>query len=112
MIIVMGALTLSSAAKAGILRQSNNMNRERVQKLLEACDLYEKERQILEWRHFGNGNVQMPMTLEEVGKEFGVTRERIRQIEAKAQERIRYQLREFARALNVNLDRTYGVETS
>ena len=28
-------------------------------------------------------------TLEEVGKEFGVTRERIRQIEAKAHERIR-----------------------
>ena len=28
-------------------------------------------------------------TLEEVGKEFGVTRERIRQIEAKSIERIR-----------------------
>ena len=29
-------------------------------------------------------------TLEEVGKEFGVTRERIRQIEAKAHEKIRF----------------------
>jgi len=28
-------------------------------------------------------------TLEEVGQEFGVTRERIRQIEAKAHEKIR-----------------------
>ena len=28
-------------------------------------------------------------TLEEVGREFGVTRERIRQIEAKAHEKIR-----------------------
>jgi RNA polymerase primary sigma factor len=29
-------------------------------------------------------------TLEDVGKEFGVTRERIRQIEAKAHEKIRH----------------------
>jgi len=29
-------------------------------------------------------------TLEEVGQEFGVTRERIRQIEAKAHEKIRH----------------------
>lgn len=50
-------------------------------------DLPQKERKILEMRH---GLVDgITHTLEEVGKEFGVTRERIRQIEAKAHEKIR-----------------------
>ncbi|MEX0931396.1 MAG: sigma-70 family RNA polymerase sigma factor [Candidatus Paceibacterota bacterium] len=50
-------------------------------------DLSEKERKILEMR---NGLMDgITHTLEEVGKEFGVTRERIRQIEAKAHEKIR-----------------------
>jgi RNA polymerase primary sigma factor len=50
-------------------------------------DLPEKERKILELRHGLTDGVTH--TLEEVGKEFGVTRERIRQIEAKAHEKIR-----------------------
>jgi RNA polymerase primary sigma factor len=50
-------------------------------------DLPEKERRILEMRH---GLIDsITHTLEEVGQEFGVTRERIRQIEAKAHEKIR-----------------------
>ena len=50
-------------------------------------DLTEKEQKILEMR---NGLLDgITHTLEEVGKEFGVTRERIRQIEAKAHEKIR-----------------------
>lgn len=49
--------------------------------------LSEKERKILEMR---NGLLDGTYhTLEEVGKEFSVTRERIRQIEAKALEKIR-----------------------
>jgi RNA polymerase primary sigma factor len=50
-------------------------------------ELSPRERKILEMR-FGliDG---IPHTLEEVGKEFSVTRERIRQIEAKALERIK-----------------------
>jgi RNA polymerase primary sigma factor len=50
-------------------------------------DLTPKEKKILEMR---NGLADgINHTLEEVGKEFGVTRERIRQIEAKAHEKIR-----------------------
>ena len=50
-------------------------------------DLSLKEQKILKMR-FGLAG-EMIHTLEEVGKEFGVTRERIRQIEAKAIEKIR-----------------------
>jgi RNA polymerase primary sigma factor len=51
-------------------------------------ELSPKERKILEMRN-GLTDDGICYTLEEVGREFGVTRERIRQIEAKALERIR-----------------------
>jgi len=58
---------------------------DQMQEILES--LSDKERKILEMRHgLLDGTYH---TLEEVGKEFGVTRERIRQIEAKALEKIR-----------------------
>ncbi|PIT96629.1 RNA polymerase sigma factor RpoD [Candidatus Campbellbacteria bacterium CG10_big_fil_rev_8_21_14_0_10_35_52] len=49
-------------------------------------DLSPKEKKILEMRNGLDDGIYH--TLEEVGKEFGVTRERIRQIEAKALEKI------------------------
>lgn len=50
-------------------------------------ELSPKERKILEMRYGINTGVQH--TLEEVGQEFNVTRERIRQIEAKVHEKLR-----------------------
>ncbi len=50
-------------------------------------DLTEKEQRIIEMRYGLHDGISH--TLEQVGREFGVTRERIRQIEAKVHEKIR-----------------------
>ncbi len=64
---------------------SRRILRDQIEEILN--DLSEKERRILEMRHGLTDGVMR--TLEEVGREFGVTRERIRQIEAKAHDKIR-----------------------
>jgi RNA polymerase primary sigma factor len=56
---------------------SDSLQREDVQRVLSA--LPQREREVLELRYGLNGH--RPLTLEEVGQAFGVTRERIRQIE-------------------------------
>ena len=63
--------------------------KEQVSDLLSG--LSEREREVLEMR-FGLKDGQ-DHTLEEVGKHFGVTRERIRQIEAKALRKLRHPTR-------------------
>ena len=67
----------------------NVMLREHIDSLLK--DLKERERQVIELR-FGLKDGH-PRTLEEVGKSFNVTRERIRQIEAKALRKLRNPVR-------------------
>lgn len=68
---------------------SRELLREQMRDALEV--LNERERQVLEMR-FGLLDGQ-PRTLEEVGQAFQVTRERIRQIEAKALRKLRHPLR-------------------
>ncbi|HRU18980.1 MAG TPA: RNA polymerase sigma factor RpoD [Kiritimatiellia bacterium] len=66
-----------------------SMLKERLQEVLTT--LTDRERQVLDYR-FGLTD-GYSRTLEEVGKQFNVTRERIRQIEAKAMRRLRHPTR-------------------
>jgi len=68
---------------------SRQLLKEQMQDVLDG--LSDRERKVLELR-FGlqDGRTR---TLEEVGQEFGVTRERIRQIEAKALRKLRHPIR-------------------
>ena len=62
------------------------MLKENVEEVLDA--LSDREARVLRMR-FGLNDNKM-MTLEEVGRKFGVTRERIRQIEAKALRKLKH----------------------
>jgi RNA polymerase primary sigma factor len=78
-----------------------NLLREKVNEVLNT--LSPREARILRMR-FGLDH-DRPYTLEEVGQKFGLTRERIRQIEGKALRRLRHpcrarQLREYFEPLN------------
>ncbi|ABX02667.1 MAG TPA: RNA polymerase sigma factor RpoD [Herpetosiphon sp.] len=65
---------------------SHQMLREQVAQVLD--QLTEREKRVLKLRFGLEDGTQR--TLEEVGKEFGVTRERIRQIEVKALRKLRH----------------------
>ena len=67
----------------------NQALRDALDKVL--CTLTPREQRVLRLRNGWDG--RKPMTLEQVGKEFNVTRERIRQIEAKAIRKLRHRSR-------------------
>ena len=68
---------------------SNNLMKESIVTVLETLDV--REKQVIEHR-FGMKDGRSK-TLEEVGRYFGVTRERVRQIEAKALRKLRHPTR-------------------
>lgn len=74
------------AVQAPVDVATRNLLRQQMQEAL--TDLTDRERKVLELR-FGLAD-GYPHTLEEVGEELGVTRERIRQIEIKALEKLRH----------------------
>jgi RNA polymerase primary sigma factor len=65
---------------------SDSMLREQLEQVLDG--LADRERKVIKFR-FGLEDGH-PRTLEEVGREFGVTRERIRQIESKTLVKLRH----------------------
>lgn len=68
---------------------SYSLLKEQIDQVLDS--LTDREKRVLELRYgIEDGR---PRTLEEVGKEFGVTRERIRQIESKALRKLRHPTR-------------------
>ena len=72
-----------------IEQASTNFMKDSVQEILQTLDV--REKQVIEHR-FGMKDGRSK-TLEEVGRYFGVTRERVRQIEAKALRKLRHPTR-------------------
>jgi len=98
----LGDFIPDTAALAPVEAASYQLLREQVIDVLDT--LNDREARVLELR-FGLEDGRS-RTLEEVGKDFGVTRERIRQIEAKALRKLRHpnrskKIERFSRKLNV-----------
>ena len=85
----LGDFIEDSSAVAPPDAASDSMLREQLEQVLDG--LADRERKVIKFR-FGLEDGH-PRTLEEVGKEFGVTRERIRQIESKTLAKLRHPAR-------------------
>ena len=86
---VLGDFIEDQTAIAPVDAAMSSLLREAVEMAL--ADLNEREREVMR-RRFGLDDGQV-RTLEQVGKEFNVTRERIRQIETKTLAKLRHPLR-------------------
>ena len=84
--VYLGDFIQDHQAEAPEEQAARQMLNDAVQEALQ--ELNEREQQVVRMR-FGLDTEGMPLTLEEVGKEFGVTRERIRQIESKTLAKLR-----------------------
>ena len=83
---VLGDFIEDERSAAPLDHATEHLLREQLDEVL--CKLDERERRIIELRYgLGDGKYR---TLEEVGKEFGITRERIRQIESKVLRKLRH----------------------
>ena len=82
----LGDFIEDSSAVAPPEAASDSMLREQLEQVLDG--LADRERKVIKFR-FGLEDGH-PRTLEEVGREFGVTRERIRQIESKTLAKLRH----------------------
>ena len=85
----LGAFIPDAASRSPEDESTHRMLKEAVRKALH--DLSEREQEIMVMR-FGLDD-KPPRTLEDVGREFGVTRERVRQIEAKTLAKLRHPMR-------------------
>ena len=77
-------------APSPVTATSYRLMQEQIEKVLKT--LTEREEKVLRLR-FGLGSNDFPRTLEEVGTIFNVTRERVRQIETKALNKLRHPTR-------------------
>jgi len=86
---VFGDLLADEFTKTPLQIAREGLLREKIDEILST--LSKREEKVIRLR-FGLGNYP-PMTLEQVGRIFGVTRERIRQIEVKALKKLKHPIR-------------------
>jgi hypothetical protein len=106
-----------NSSSRGVLestQQETTENETTISSLREALiqsmvDLSEREIDLLRMRFGLDGGPEM--TLEEAGREFGLTRERMRQIEAKALSRLRHPFRAGRLRTFIDTSMTHAVES-